>query len=88
MAFHPDSMVVAPGDTIVWINRDLVPHTATAERFPGWDTGILLQERSGSVVAERPGEMRYLCVLHPGMRGTLIIRSPRPDSLGAGPHRP
>src|SRR5204862_476961 len=30
MEFHPAELTVAVGDTIVWINRDIVPHTATA----------------------------------------------------------
>lgn len=88
MAFRPTSLVVAPGDTVVWINRDLVPHTATAEAARGWDTGVLAQERSGRVVVGRPGEVKYLCALHPGMRGTLIIRSPRSPSPEARPHDP
>ena len=29
--FDPDSLVVAVGDTVEWDNRDLVPHTSTAE---------------------------------------------------------
>jgi plastocyanin len=30
MRFHPERLTVARGDTIVWVNRDLVPHTATS----------------------------------------------------------
>ena len=29
MAFHPEALEVRRGDTVVWINRDMVPHTAT-----------------------------------------------------------
>lgn len=28
--FHPQSIQVSVGDIIVWTNRDIVPHTATA----------------------------------------------------------
>jgi len=31
MRFQPDDLTVAPGDTIIWVNKDLVPHTATSE---------------------------------------------------------
>jgi plastocyanin len=31
MRFRPEHLTVASGDTIVWINKDLVPHTATSE---------------------------------------------------------
>jgi plastocyanin len=32
MAFHPEVLEIRLGDTVVWTNRDLVPHTATATR--------------------------------------------------------
>src|SRR5687768_14033228 len=31
MVFSPDALEVRPGDTIVWMNKDFFPHTATAE---------------------------------------------------------
>lgn len=75
MAFHPAELAVAPGDTVVWINRDIVPHTATATGGgrSRWDTGQLAQGQSGRVVARRVGKASYVCALHPSMRGTLII---------------
>ena len=74
MAFHPEALEVRRGDTVVWINRDIVPHTATADRSPGWDTGPLLQGKSGQYVALDRGEDPYFCKLHPVMLGKLIVR--------------
>ena len=74
MAFHPERLEVRRGDTVVWINRDIVPHTATASRKNGWNTGPLLQGKSGRYVARRVGEDPYLCELHPTMVGKLIVR--------------
>jgi plastocyanin len=74
MAFHPEVLEVRRGDTVVWINRDIVPHTATASRKPGWNTGPLLQGKSGRHVARRVGEAPYFCELHPIMVGKLIVR--------------
>lgn len=74
MAFHPESLEVGRGDTVVWVNRDIVPHTATSTRNGGWDTGPLPQGRSGQYVARRAGEERYFCRLHPVMLGKLIVR--------------
>lgn len=73
MRFVPAVLEVAAGDTIVWINHDLVPHTATARGNVKWDTGTLLQGEAGQVVARR-GEVQYECLLHPVMRGTLRVR--------------
>jgi plastocyanin len=74
MAFHPEVLQVRRGDTVVWINRDIVPHTATATRKSGWDTGTLLQGKSGQYIASQSGADPYFCKLHPVMLGKLIVR--------------
>lgn len=74
MAFHPAVLEVRRGDTVVWVNRDVVPHTATATREPRWQTGRLAQGDSGRYVPRATGEDRYFCELHPPMEGKLIVR--------------
>jgi len=73
MEFHPAVLTVAVGDTIVWINRDIVPHTATGMRRK-WDSGQLQQGDSGRYVPSRVGRVPYTCTLHPTMKGMLIVR--------------
>src|SRR5687768_16670336 len=46
--FEPAILQVSAGDTVTWINRDLVPHTATAGKE--WDTGKVEAKGSSSVV--------------------------------------
>ena len=55
MEFHPAALTVTVGDTVVWINRDIVPHTATAGSRTEWDTGALTQGQTGRYVATRAG---------------------------------
>ena len=74
MEFHPAVLTVAVGDTVVWINRDIVPHTSTASGRTKWDTGQLLQGQAGRYVASSRGTTRYACTFHPTMRGTVIVR--------------
>jgi plastocyanin len=76
MEFHPAVLTVTVGDTIVRINHDIVPHTATAGvgGVPKWDTGQLGQGQMGRYVARRTGVARYRCTFHPTMHGKLIIR--------------
>jgi plastocyanin len=71
MEFHPAELSVAAGDTVVWINRDIVPHTATAK---GWGTDVLTQGQAGRIVARHAGTIDYVCNLHPTMHGTLLVR--------------
>jgi plastocyanin len=72
MAFHPSVVEAARGDTIIWVNQDIVPHTATAKSI--WDTGVLAQGKRGLIVGRQAGELRYKCTLHPTMTGMLVIR--------------
>ena len=51
MAFHPEVLEVRRGDTVVWINRDIVPHTATATRKPAGNRGIPAPSSRGRVVS-------------------------------------
>lgn len=74
MEFHPAVLTVAVGDTIEWINRDIVPHTATATGGIRWDTGQLQQGQTGRFVSRARGNARYVCTLHPTMHGRLIVR--------------
>ncbi len=74
MTFHPAVLEVQRGDTVVWINRDIVPHTATSTRKSGWNTGPLLQGKRGQYVTRHRGEDPYFCQLHPVMLGKLVVR--------------
>ena len=74
MAFHPQVLEVRRGDTIVWINRDIVPHTATSSQSATRNTGSLREGKTGQYVARHAGEDPYICQLHPVMWGRLIVR--------------
>ena len=74
MKFSPSLLEARRGDTVVWINRDLVPHTATAVKGAAWDTGTILGSDSTSVVLKQDGELEYLCRLHPVMTAKIIVR--------------
>lgn len=74
MAFHPAVLEVARGDTVVWINRDMYAHTATATGARGWDTGMLTEGQEAREVVRRAGTTRYICTLHATMEGTLTVR--------------
>jgi plastocyanin len=71
--FQPETLTVALGDTIVWTNGDVVPHTATA-RGGGWDSGSLSERQSWRLVAATPGRHPYYCVFHPNMQGVVEVR--------------
>lgn len=72
--FFPRELTVAPGAKVTWTNRDVAPHDAT-EEASGWTTGMLKQGESGTLIFDNPGAYRYLCTIHPFMRGTLRVQN-------------
>ncbi|MEO8031861.1 MAG: cupredoxin family copper-binding protein [Gemmatimonadota bacterium] len=73
IAFQPPSLTVSVGDTVVWLNRDLVPHTATATGKGGWDTGSIAVGDSARFVPKKAGQWQYMCTFHPTMKATLTV---------------
>ena len=72
-AFAPGSVTVNAGDTVVWRNDDIVPHTATASDS-SWDSGVVQPKGTWRMVTRARGEWKYVCALHPSMTGTLLVR--------------
>ena len=73
MKFNPERLEVAAGDTVVWTNKDLVPHTVTAGAAKV-ESGELAPSKSWRFVAKKKGEMPYICRLHPVMKGVLVVK--------------
>jgi plastocyanin len=74
MVFNPHIVNVHPGDRIVWVNRDLVVHTATQTRGL-FDSKDIQPQASWSVVAGPPGTYAYDCLFHPTMSGKVVVQS-------------
>ncbi|MGY6241900.1 cupredoxin domain-containing protein [Burkholderia ambifaria] len=72
MRFNPPSVTVARGDTIVWVNKDLVAHTATAAGL--FDSHEIRPDASWTYVANTPGRYAYICTFHPTMKATLTVK--------------
>jgi plastocyanin len=70
--FDPEHIQVRLGDVIRWTNRDLAPHTATADEF-GWDTEKIARGSSADVTVTEGMETRYSCAFHPQMKGSFEI---------------
>lgn len=70
LMFRPAELEVAPGDTVTWINRDIVPHTVTAANAR-WDSGEIPPGGTFTVVVKRDRTLDYICLYHPTMTGRL-----------------
>jgi len=73
MKFVPDTLTVKAGDTVVWVNKDFFPHTATAQDKT-FDSRDIATNKSWKYVATKKGSFPYICTLHPTMKATLIVK--------------
>ena len=72
MQYVPAELTVAAGDTIVWTNTDIVPHTVTA--IGTLDSQQIDSKRQWQTVVMTKGELSYGCTFHPTMHGKLVVR--------------
>ena len=72
MEFGPVPAEVHVGDTIVWVNNDVLEHTATAK-----DGSFDIDLKPGakaSMTVKKAGSFPFLCKFHPNMVGTLVVK--------------
>jgi plastocyanin len=70
-AFSPNCFSVASGSTISVANRDFRGHNFTVR---GTDVAVPVPGgESGKATAPAPGTYDFLCTIHPGMKGTIIV---------------
>ncbi len=68
LVFAPGELKAKVGDTITWINRDIVAHTATMRG--GFDV-MIEANKSASLVLTKAGIVEYYCRFHPNMKGRI-----------------
>jgi len=70
--FSPKELEVSPGDKIVWVNFDLVPHTVTAND-ESWDSQLINSNAKWEMVVQEETFTDYYCRFHTTMKGQLKI---------------
>ena len=71
MEFAPAEVSARVGDTIEWINKDVLVHTATA-RNGDFDVTTPPKKTVTSVL-KKAGTVEYYCRYHPNMKAVLRI---------------
>lgn len=78
MAFEPETVTIAQGDSVTWTNDDSsMNHTATRESEPcKFDTKVIKPGASKTLTFDScsPGSYPYICKIHPHMKGTVVIK--------------
>ena len=70
--YSPADLTVHRGDTVVWVNKDPFPHTATADD-KAFSSGSIAVNGTWKYVAMKSGVHSYSCTFHPTMKGKLTV---------------
>ncbi|WP_040792072.1 plastocyanin/azurin family copper-binding protein [Nocardia paucivorans] len=73
-SFVPAELTLSVGDTVTWQFDDSAPHgvQGIGDKAMGINSP-LFEKGEWSYTFTVPGRYRYLCPIHPGMQGTIII---------------
>lgn len=69
-ALDPAELTVEKGTTVVWTNKDTVPHTVTG---PIFTSGTMDRGQSYSFTFRDEGTFEYHCSYHPQIAGKIIV---------------
>jgi copper-containing nitrite reductase len=75
--YSPASITVVIGvnNTVVWTNKDSVPHTVTAVD-KSFDSGNMNAGDAFTYTFTTAGTYQYTCSYHPWMKGTVVVKAP------------
>jgi len=73
MQFTPATLTIKAGDTVIWVNKDIVAHTATSTSST-FNSHMIPPEKSWKMVFKTKGDNPYVCSYHPTMKGLIKVQ--------------
>lgn len=74
IAFAPSTVTVKVGQKITWTNEDSVPHNVTSQSGEKIASPTFGKGGTFSFTPTKAGTISYVCTIHPGMNGTIVIK--------------
>jgi plastocyanin len=75
ISFTPQRLTVKPGTIVTWSWQDGVTgHNVTSQGKLRFKSSPTQQKGTWKVRFTKPGTYKYLCTLHPGMVGSIVVR--------------
>ncbi len=71
LVYAPAEATAKVGDTIEWVNKDALAHTATATNGD-WNV-MIGPSKNASLVLKKAGTVDYFCKFHPNMKARITI---------------
>jgi plastocyanin len=72
-SFGPQTLTVAVGTEVVWVNRDDIPHTVVSADGV-FKSKVRDTDEKFSYKFTKSGTYPYYCSLHPKMTGKIVVR--------------
>ncbi len=73
IAFSPTTIHVKVGQKITWTNQDSVDHNVTSQSGEHIASQNFGQGGTFSFTPTKAGTIKYVCTIHPGMDGTIVV---------------
>jgi plastocyanin len=71
-AFTPKELTVKAGATVLWTNKDDIPHTVTSDSN-AFASSVLDSNQNFQFTFANAGKFAYFCRLHPKMTGVITV---------------
>jgi plastocyanin len=71
MQFSPAQLTVKAGDSVTWVNKDLVPHAILGS---GMDSKTIAPGEKWTYHFKKKGDFKYDCAFHPTMHGDVTVQ--------------
>jgi plastocyanin len=71
--FAPGNLTISAGTTVIWTNRDNMAHNVISNDGL-WNSGTINAGGTFSFTFEDEQTYAYVCTLHPGMNGQIIVQ--------------
>ena len=72
--FLPHDVVVRVGQKIRWVNNDKIAHNVVATKGASFESDNLDGGDTYSYTPTKTGTIDYVCTIHSGQDGKLIVR--------------
>ena len=72
-AFNPNTLTVATGASVVWINGESAKHTVVSDAGIEINSDALSKGQAYSHTFNTAGTYNYHCSIHPSMKGAVIV---------------
>jgi plastocyanin len=72
-AFSPNALTINAGTVVTWKNLDGEPHTVVNDQGL-FRSDALDQNDTFTYKFDKAGTYRFICSIHPTMRGTVVVK--------------